>query len=203
MEKPRNVIILCAGDSITEQGYPPFLGGLLRRKGLRVRILNYGRRGNTSAEYLNYLKTNAGKIDSERPDFVLIELGTNDVRLDGDSVSRDAFEKNLEKIVTILGRLQTRTGGRPDLLLATIPPIPNGMPFPFGAESARRVVEEINPAIRKIAARCGLVVVDNHALFLAAPDLLPEIHPSRQGYKAMAGNWFRALESRLESRRSR
>jgi len=203
MEKPRNVIILCAGDSITEQGYPPFLGGLLRRSGLRARILNYGRRGNTSAEYLDFLKTDVRKIDAERPDFVLIELGTNDVRLDGDRVSQDAFEKNLGEITTILGGLQTRTGGRPDLFLATVPPIPAGIPFPFGAESSRRVIEEINPAIRKIAAGAGFVLVDNHALFLAAPDLLPGIHPSREGYKAMAGNWFRALESRLEARRSR
>jgi lysophospholipase L1-like esterase len=194
---PRNFIILCAGDSITAQGYPRPLGLLLRKNGIKARVLNFGRSGNTSAEYLGFVKANLGKIGAAFPDIVLIELGTNDVRLDGDRVPTEAFERNLREVVTLFGGLATRTGSRPVLYLATIPPIPEGMVFPFGPESRRRVTEEINPAIRRVAEESGIFLVDNHKVFRAAPGLLPGVHPSPEGYQAMAKNWYEAIRIRL------
>src|SRR4030042_2155148 len=48
------VIVLCAGDSLTEPGDPRHLKRLLEMDGGRARALTYGRRGNTSGEYLRF-----------------------------------------------------------------------------------------------------------------------------------------------------
>jgi lysophospholipase L1-like esterase len=64
----------------------------------------------------------------------------------------------------------------------------------FDAASRRRVVEEINPAIRRLAQERGLPVVDTYELFVRHPEWLPEIHPNENGYRAMARQWFERLE---------
>jgi lysophospholipase L1-like esterase len=193
----RGVIILCAGDSITEQGYPRYLRAALRADGIRVRVLNYGRSGNTSAEYLSFLKGNGDKLRAERPDIVLLELGTNDVRMDGDSAAAADFKRNIREIVGIFKGFRTRAGEAPAIYLAAIPPIPEGTPFPFGPDSEARVVAEINPAIKAVCADLELGFVDNHTLFVRAPDLLPGVHPTSKGYKAMAASWYAAIRERL------
>ncbi|HEX2695978.1 MAG TPA: SGNH/GDSL hydrolase family protein [Acidobacteriota bacterium] len=193
----RGVIILCAGDSITEQGYPRYLRAALRADGIRARVLNYGRSGNTSTEYLAFLKKHGGRLRAERPDIVLLELGTNDVRVDGDRATAADFERNIREIVGIFKGFRTRAGGAPALYLAAIPPVPEGTPFPFGPESVARVSAEINPAVRAVCAELELGFVDNHSLFVASPDLLPGVHPSSDGYKAMAANWYAAFRERV------
>lgn len=191
---PKGIIILCAGDSITEKGYPRFLRKILREEGMQTKILNYGQSGFTSGEYLKYLKNNQAKMADSYPDFVLLQLGTNDVRIDHDQTSANDFYNNMKKIIDLLRRLKTRTGKNSRLLLATIPPVPEDIPFPFAPESGKRVEEEINPLIQKIAREEEIPLVDNFSLFLQAPHLLPDVHPSQEGYKALAQNWFTALK---------
>jgi len=195
------IIVLCAGDSITEQGYSRYLAREFRNEGIRARVLNHGRSGHTSAEYLRWLRSGADRrLLRERPDFILIELGTNDVRLDGDRVSREAFAENMGEIISLFQGFRTRFGNRSEILIAEIPPIPEGTPFPFGPESIRRVDEEINPEIRRLCRERGLPAVDQHALFLASPGLLPGVHPSPEGYRAMAANWAAAVRKLRENR---
>jgi lysophospholipase L1-like esterase len=193
----RGVIILCAGDSITEQGYPRYLREALRADGIRARVLNYGRSGNTSGEYLAFLKENGERLRAERPDIVLLELGTNDIREDGDRATGADFERNVREIVGIFKGFRTRAGGDPAVYLAAIPPVPERTPFPFGPESAARVSAEINPAVRAVCGDLEIGFVDNHSLFAASPDLLPGVHPSPDGYKAMAANWYAAIGERI------
>jgi lysophospholipase L1-like esterase len=192
--RPGSIIILCAGDSITERGYPRFLRETLRSEGVRARVLNQGRSGNTSAEYLTFLKGNVEKLRGERPDIILVELGTNDVRVDGDRVSRREFEKNIREIIRIFQDFKTRWGGRPAIFLAAIPPVPDGMPFPFGSDSSQRVTAEINPAVKAVCGQTQAVFVDNYSFFVGAPGLLPGVHPSPDGYRAMARNWYEAMK---------
>ncbi|MHB8094000.1 MAG: SGNH/GDSL hydrolase family protein [Candidatus Aminicenantales bacterium] len=201
-ERPAGgVIVLCAGDSITELGYSRYLAREFRNEGIRARVLNHGRSGNTSAEYLRWLRNGADRrLRRERPDFILVELGTNDVRMDGDRVSREAFAENLKEIVSIFREFRTRFGSRPAILVATIPPIPEGTPYPFGPEAIRRVDEEINPEIRKLCLEMGIAPVDIHALFSASPELLPGVHPSPDGYRAMAANWAATVRELRENR---
>ncbi len=188
------IIILCAGDSITEAGYTSSLHKILNREGIRNKVLNRGRSGHNSREYLQFLKRNQPLLSESLPDYVLLQLGTNDVRIDQDHTSADEFYRNMKEIILIFRRFRTREGKSPLILLATIPPVPEGTPFPFEPASSRRVMEEINPLIEKIAEEENLPLVDNFSLFYNAPHLLPAVHPSKEGYEALAGNWYEALK---------
>lgn len=190
-------IILCAGDSLTEQAYPRLLGRIARAEGLRARVLNYGRSGFTSGEYLRYLRKKNGSLAEERPDVILLQLGTNDVRADGDYTSAPDFERNMNAILDIFQDFRSRAGRAPVILLAAVPPVPEGSGFPFSAESPRRVREEINPLLKRIAQKRAIPLVDNYSLFLRSPGLLPGIHPSDEGYRELAANWYRALKPYL------
>ena len=196
--KPQpGTIILCAGDSLTEQAYPRLLGRIARAEGLRARVLNYGRSGFTSGEYLRYLRKKNGSLAEERPDVILLQLGTNDVRADGDYTSAPDFERNMNAILDIFQDFRSRAGRAPVILLAAVPPVPEGSGFPFSAESPRRVREEINPLLKRIAEKRAIPLVDNYSLFLRSPRLLPGIHPSDEGYRELAANWYRALKPYL------
>jgi lysophospholipase L1-like esterase len=197
----RPSIILCAGDSLTELGYPVYLQKIVKRQGVRAQVLNYGRSGNTSGEYLHFLASQEKKVAAVRPDFVLLELGTNDVRCDGDQTATPVFERNMRALIACFRGFRTRENKPPTILLATVPPVPEETPFPFSQESSRRVRDEINPTLRRMADELRIPLVDNFSLFAAgAPDLLPNVHPSREGYKAMAHAWFAALEPYLKPR---
>jgi lysophospholipase L1-like esterase len=195
-ESPSGTIVFCAGDSLTEQGYPPYLKAALGRQGIRARVRNHGRSGNTSREYLAYLRKAREGLKEERPDIVLIELGTNDVRIDGDHVAKDEFERNLRDIVTVFRGFKARSGRTPEIFLSLIPPVPTGTASPFGPGSPGRVTAEINPAIEAVSRSLGTGLVDNFSLFAASPGLLPGVHPSSEGYKAMAENWAVAVAAR-------
>lgn len=195
---PSGIVILCAGDSITAADYPYFLQKQLNQEGILAKVLNYGRNGDNSSEYLSFLRTNADILAEEHPDFILIQLGTNDVREDHDRTTADQFSENIRNILKIFKAFQTRSGKTPQCLIATIPPVPENSSFPFTEHSRQRVKSEINPIIREIADTEGLVLVDNYALFSDHPLLLPEIHPSREGYRKLAQNWFHSLKPSIK-----
>ncbi len=194
---PPAVIILCAGDSLTDSEYPRHLRRLLASEGRRAKVLNFGRKGHTSGEYLRFLRQQGASMAREHPDFILLQLGTNDARVDGDQTATDAFGRNLEAIIGLFGEFYDRRGERARLLLATIPPLPETFSPPFGPGSRGRVVREINPLILKIAAAERLPVVDNYSLFLREPEFLPDVHPTSKGYRLMARNWLEALRPLL------
>jgi lysophospholipase L1-like esterase len=196
--KPQGFIILCAGDSITAADYPRFLKRRFDQDGILAKVLNYGRSGNTSGEYLAFLKKNSTRLSEEHPDFILIQLGTNDLREDIDYTSTAQFSENMKSIIDIFRRFKTRSGKTPQCLIATIPPIPESYAFPFTEDSLRRVREEINPALKQIALAKGLVLVDNYTLLLDQTQLLPEVHPSREGYRQIAKNWYDSLKPLLK-----
>lgn len=193
----RPPIILCAGDSLTEQGYPVFLQKTMKRQGILARVLNCGRSGNTSDEYLRFMSSEGSRLAFARPDFVLLELGTNDVRCDGDRTPTPVFERNMRALIGRFRTFRTRDNKPPIILLATIPPVPEGATFPFAPESSRRVREEINPALRRMAAELKIPLVDQFSYFEGASKLLPDVHPSPEGYRAMAQVWFSALKPYL------
>jgi lysophospholipase L1-like esterase len=193
---PTIYIILCAGDSLTEIGYPPFLKTLLKRAGIRAKVLNQGRSGFNSKEYLAFLEKNKKTLAGNFPDFICLQLGTNDVRTDHDHTSADEFYANMKEIIRLFRDFTTRSGKEPHILLATIPPVPDDTPFPFAPVSAERVEQEINPIIKRIAMEETLSLVDNFSVFLDNPHFLPEVHPTDQGYEAMAKNWHDVLKKK-------
>jgi lysophospholipase L1-like esterase len=191
---PPSYIVLCAGDSITEFGYPPYLYRLLKEEGIRAKVVNGGKSGHTSGEYLRFLQEKNSELAEHHPDFILLQLGTNDVRTDHDQTSADDFFSQMKEIIRLFQNFKTRQGKTPRILLATIPPVPEGTPYPFSARSVTRVTQEINPLIQKIAQEEKLILVDNCSVFLDSPQLLPDVHPSDQGYKALAETWRNALK---------
>jgi lysophospholipase L1-like esterase len=196
--RPQGIIILCAGDSLTDSEYPRHLRRLFAQDGRRAKVLNFGRKGHTSGEYLLFLERQRTAMAREQPDFILLQLGTNDVRVDGDFTSAEDFAANMRNIVAIFSGFENRASGKAQILIATIPPLPRRFAPPFGPESAERVSREINPLIRSIASDEGLVLVDNYALFQRSPELLPDVHPSSAGYRRLAQNWYDSLKPLLE-----
>lgn len=197
----RGVIVLCAGDSLTESSYPRFLKNILNTAGIRAKVLNFGRPGNTTGEYLSYLINNKESLAGKHPDIVCLLLGTNDIRNDHDNTSTDSVYSNLKEILSIFSQFKDPDGNKTQILLSTIPPIPDGVPFPFNSESQERALYEINPLILKIGQEEKLPVVDNTSVFLEEPNLLPEVHPTEEGYRRLAQNWFEALRPFLKDRK--
>jgi lysophospholipase L1-like esterase len=191
-------VILCAGDSITASSYPKQLKKLLAQDGWQVQVVNAGVKGDSTAEYLRFLERSR-IIERTDPGWVLLQLGTNDLRIDSHATTTAQFRKNLEAILDRIGRHRNKNGSSPRIILATIPPIPVEVRWHFDAGSRVRVEAEINPAIRAIAAQRGLVLADIHALFAGRPDLLPDIHPSEEGYRVLASAWQRILAPLVSS----
>lgn len=185
-------VVLCAGDSITAGGYPWYLKRRLEEAGYRLQVINAGEKGNTSGEYLGFLRR-SHILERTNPRWVLLQLGTNDVRSDADATPVERFRQNLDAILDLVAGHRNPDGTAPRVLLATIPPVPEEIDGHFDAASRARVAAEINPAIRQIGGRRGLPLVDTHRLFAARPELLPGVHPSERGYRALADAWHDAL----------
>ncbi|MGH7263655.1 MAG: SGNH/GDSL hydrolase family protein [Candidatus Rokuibacteriota bacterium] len=188
----RPLVILAAGDSMTAAGYPDELQALCDAARLKVRVVNAGVKGHTSGEYLAYLRA-SGALARTRPDVVLLQLGTNDVRIDGDRTETARFYRQMNEILDRVLAQPTPRGEAPAVFLSTIPPVVVTIPRHFDASSARRVVEEINPTIRRLARERDLPLVETYELFVRHPGWLPDIHPTAEGYRAMARRWLEAL----------
>ena len=196
---PRPPVILCAGDSITAGGYPWYLKRRLDEAGYRLQVTNAGEKGNTSGEYLDFLRRSR-LLERTNPGWVLLQLGTNDVRSDGDATPVERFRENLEAILDIVTGHRNPDGSSPRLLLATIPPVSVEIAGHFDAASRARVDTEINPTIREIAGRRQIPLVDNHRLFAARPELLSGVHPNEKGYRALGNSWYETLAPFLGAR---
>ena len=188
---------------MTAKAYPHFLQKLLNADGITARVVNQGVSGDTSGEYLEYVldAVRSEAIMWERPDVILLQLGTNDVRTDGDFTSTDRFVANMKSLLEYFRGFISRTADPSRIVLALIPPVPDGTPYPFSAESSRRVREEINPAIARLAGEYGLPLVDNYRIFEERPDLLPGVHPTTEGFRRMAGNWYETIRKIIKERK--
>jgi lysophospholipase L1-like esterase len=191
-QPPTLPVVLCAGDSITAGGYPWHLKRRLDEAGYRLQVINAGEKGNTSGEYLGFLRRSR-ILERTNPRWVLLQLGTNDVRSDGDATSVEQFREHLDAILDLVAGHRNPDGSSPGVLLATILPVPVEIAGHFSAASRVRVDTEINPAIREIAGRRQIRLVDNHRLFADRPELLPGIHPNEQGYRALGDFWYDTL----------
>lgn len=187
----KELVILCVGDSITAGSYPKRLQANLDKAAIPAKVLNCGMRGYTSGAYLRFVRS-FGLFKAVRPDAVLLQLGTNDVRTDFAHTETAEFRANMGNIVHLI-REELYSDGPPLVLISTILPIRPGRVV-FTDRSAKRIIEEINPAIRKIADELDLPLLDNFDLFKNHPDwLIDGVHPNEAGYQAMADNWFTFL----------
>ncbi|OGF66653.1 MAG: hypothetical protein A2Y62_20095 [Candidatus Fischerbacteria bacterium RBG_13_37_8] len=191
----KGIYIVCAGDSITAASYPENLEAIfhLKKLGRKIEVINRGIPGHTSGQYLAYLQKSK-ILDSTIINIVLLQLGTNDVRIDTDHTGTEQFYNNMRTIINLFKSHTNSDLSHPEVFLSTIPPIVVEVPGFFNGESKRRVVEEINPAIFQLGEETHCPVLDNYALFMQNPKLLPEIHPNDEGYRAIADNWYKMLK---------
>jgi len=194
----KTFIIFCAGDSITNSSYPFHLKKILLSSGIKAKVYNFGRNGNNSGQYLRFLIRNKDWMKEKYPDFILLQLGTNDIRMDSDFTPTHRFYLNMKKIISIFKKFKNHEEKNTKILIATIPPLPPEIKFPFTEKSRERIKKEINPTIRKIAVEEDLILVDNYSLFIKNPHLLPNVHPNEEGYKAMAKNWYSELKKLIK-----
>lgn len=192
-ENHNQLAILCAGDSLTAGSYPEWLQRKCDENKRNVVVFNRGIKGHTSREYLMYMESQ-NILKACDPDIILLQLGTNDVRIDADNTPTNKFVENMNLIIRKMIVYQNSKGRKPRILISTIPPIKT-IYSNFTQDSVRRAKEEINPAIKQLAEKWNLIFIDNFKIFLDNPELLPDIHPSEEGYKAMAENWYKALAS--------
>jgi len=193
--RANEAVVLCCGDSMTDSAYPEMLARLCTEEGLEVAVLNAGVSGHSSAEYLAFVRAK-DPFASTRPDAVLLQLGTNDVRCDYHATSAEQFGRNLRAIAEAALAVPTPTGAQPLLILATVPPLLS-VTRHLTEASAERIPTEINPAIAAVAAGLGPTLLDNYAVFAERPELLAGNHPTQAGYKALAQSWFCALKEHL------
>ena len=172
------------GDSITESGYgnyPGHLKKLLLKNNFSAEVISLGRPGNTSGEYLKFMK-NSNVLKQLNPDVVILMLGTNDVRIDSDHTSTSDFILNMKKIVLLVKNRNKNI----KIYIATIPPIFVSNLITFDKSSSLRVKNEIVPSIKKLSVEEGLDIIDINKFFVNHRELLPGIHPSPGGYYKMA-----------------
>lgn len=195
----KKLVVLCIGDSITAGSYPERLQTNLNKAGISAKVLNCGMSGYTSGYYLNFMKS-FDLFKTVAPDVILLQLGTNDVRTDFVHTETKKFTENMKSIVNLI-REKFYKERPPQIVISTILPIKQGE-FVFTQRSAKRIIEEINPAIRNLSDKLALSLVDNFELFKNHPEWLEDgVHPNEQGYQAMADNWF-ALLKKIISKKS-
>ncbi len=186
--KSKPVKILCIGDSITESSYgsyPKYLRALLKEYGIKADVISAARPGNTSGEYLRFLKRSE-ILKKSNPSIVLIMLGTNDVRIDSDRTSKKKFILNMKEIIRIVKKYGERKNKRILIFLLTPPPIFNIDIKTFDESSKKRLKKEIVPAIRGLARKNNLKLIDTFSFMKNKKSLIPGIHPSQEGFYKMA-----------------
>jgi acyl-CoA thioesterase-1 len=180
--------VVFLGDSLTagyglteEEAFPALLGGLLRGRGVPVRIVNAGVSGDTSAGGLRRLPW----LLTQHPDVLVVALGAND-GLRGLPVAHT--EENLRAIVA---RAQ-HAGARVLLLGLRLPPN-------LGADYVR-AFEAVFPRVAR-EARVPLVPFFLEGVGgVAALNQEDGIHPTAEGQRRIAATVLPYLQPVLEVR---
>jgi acyl-CoA thioesterase I len=134
-----------------------------------------------------------GWTANNRPDIVLLHIGSNDV-----GTGQDIGE-TVREIEGIVERLR-RCNPEVTVLLAQVIPCAE----PEVTDRFRR----FNAALAKSAARLGtrespVLIVDQFTGFNANTDTIDGIHPTEDGARKMAERWFAALRPLLDARGAR
>lgn len=181
------VRVACVGDSITfgsgvedreKNAYPAVLGRLLG-DGFEVR--NFGVSGATAQNRGDkpYSSLDAYKdVAAFDPQVVVLKLGTNDSK-PRNWHGAEWYETDLQALVTHFQEMPQK----PKVFLCTPAPVHKDA---FGI---REIVvrDEIVPAVRKVAERTEVPVVDLYAALKDSADAFPDgVHPNAAGAKIIA-----------------
>ena len=195
--------VACVGDSITfgaylpqrdVESYPARLQALAN--GAMV-VTNLGDSGHTliKAGRLSWWNSTAfNRLADFQPDAVVVMLGTCDI---AEPDKLGAYESDLCALVDHFASLASK----PRVWLATPPPIPALRKWKLNWRLNHRVI----PAIRRVAQRPSVAVIDVNAALRGRPELFPDdLHPNAEGadviartvWESMRGSWGADFPSR-------
>jgi len=203
--------LVMIGDSITDcgrahpdgeglggaygSGYVSMVNALLGAAagGLRVRVVNKGINGNTVRD----LKARWEKdVLEQRPDWLSVLIGINDVWRQFDCPLRTECHVLLEEYEATLAELLERTRPKLKGLVLMAPYLIE----PNRADPMRAAMDRYGQAVRRLAGRFDAVFVDTQAAFDAVlrhwhPMALAwdRVHPNAVGHMAIARALLNAL----------
>jgi acyl-CoA thioesterase I len=143
MKDPNLVIVVSAGDSITNATFSSDYLSILRRrlKGQHYEFVNAGQLGDTSE---NLLKRINKDVLSRNPNFITILIGANDARKDTDlKQALEAYRRNIEEII-----LKIKNTTNVPVALISLTPLgenPNS--------EKNKAVKQYNAILKDIAAK--------------------------------------------------
>lgn len=188
---PDELVIACVGDSLMRP-IPLHLKKSIRAIERRVVIVEWARGGLTVRSYLDFYERRFHYGRMRRPDFILIQLGTNDARglIVGD-LKLEEFKLNLREIIGEFKSYSNGRGGPTQVLVANVP-LWNGEKY---RQINNFVQDALNPSIESLAAEENVYLVDNYRILNKRPHLYSSdgIHPNEIGERALAQNWLIAI----------
>jgi len=188
----RHTVVIGFGDSITVGypyvtgsgdgrrigGYEPKLEDLLRSKGGRWRVLNYGLAGETTYGGLDRI---AGVVAGRNRAHILLLEGTNDFDW---GISSETTVYNLGIMIDIA----KNAGLTPIVSTLT----PDSQP---DVGSWKDIPNTYNPAIAALAQEKDVALCDQYAALIQNWDnwTYDNLHPNDAGYQVMADTWYLTL----------
>lgn len=136
-----------------------------------------------------------------RPDIVLLWLGTNDAFA---AIPPEATIAGLAAIVDALPYDDTA----PDILVGLVPPVDESAIEARPASPINPRIDRLNAAIaafveERVAGGAPLHLVDLHTDFDPAADTYDGVHFTAEACEVIAARWFDALAPVIEARRAR
>jgi len=176
---------------------PHYLRGMLKNSKGKVSIKDWSRGGLSSLTYQDYFARRFRRWQSTKPDFILIQLGTNDVlHLLRDHYELVDFKENISKIIRGFRRFKGNRYKSPKIFIASV------LPFYEETQSEEEnllIQEKINPVLQEIAQRKKIIFVDNFSVMRDRIHLygLDGVHPNPRGERILAKNWLFWIRSEL------
>ena len=169
--------------------YPSVLNDQLRQRYVSqsVAVVNAGRTGETAASAFPRFQS---AMATNRPEVVLLLTGYNDVE---SRASVDAASRSIDRMAKEARGLGAR------VFVATLTPIIQGR----SRSQPDALVQQLNSAIRSLAAGEGAVLVDLYQATLPNVDAwigVDGLHPTEAGYARIAEQFFAAIRADLEAR---
>ena len=166
--------IVCLGDSIT-WGFPYGPGCSwvnIASVVLGVSMINRGINGETAGDLLDRFEKN---VISEIPAEVFVMAGTNDAAI---GISPDVFINNVTAMITM---------SRDNRIIPIL-----GLPVPSLDRLLENQMEKYRCRLRQLSKVTGIQTVDFSSVMIDTDGIvklknyMDDVHPSKEGYKAMA-----------------
>lgn len=190
--------VACIGNSITyghgidvkfQHAYPGILQQML---GKDYEVRNFGMNGRTmlqKGDYPYMFEPVYRQAKDFLPDIVTIKLGTNDSKLHNWKYKKD-FQRDMEQMIRELSALSSK----PKIYLCTPIPATNKVGVRINDST---IVHGVIPAIRKVAERYHLTLIDLHTPLENHPELLSDkIHPTKEGSAIIAAEIYQVLKGK-------